>query len=84
MSCVGLKEHQVNPRKPHNCEWCAEKIPAGEKCMYRAYVWEGVFHSAYQHLECYEAMQKSAIDDNNLEFDEGMFNRGQTYAEWEG
>lgn len=77
MSYDELQAKDVKPRKPHRCEWCATIIEKGERCFYRAYVWQGDFNSGYMHFDCKEAMQKS--DRYVLEegWQPGEFKRGE-------
>jgi len=51
-----LKSKDVRCRKPHRCEWCDERINAGEPAHYRAYKFEGDFMYGHSHPECWEAM----------------------------
>jgi hypothetical protein len=42
----------VKCRKDHRCEWCGEKIPAGDQAFYYAGLWDGDWQSWYMHPEC--------------------------------
>lgn len=59
MGYTELSASYPRGRKDYRCEWCAEKIPKGEKHFYRAYHWEGDFSTGRMHLECEKAMEKS-------------------------
>lgn len=75
MSVIAIRERKINDtRKPHQCEWCPEEIPVGDPAYYRAYTFEGAFHSAYMHPECYDAMLRSDIDGEG--FEEATNSRG--------
>ncbi len=74
MSVTMLQCKEVNQRKEHRCEWCAEMIT--EKAVYRAYVMDGDFVTGYQHIECFDAMVQTDIDDDG--FSEGFFQRGSS------
>jgi len=54
-----LKNKKVIVRKKQFCEWCDEEIKAGDPAQYRAYIFDGDFISAWQHPECYAAMNRS-------------------------
>jgi hypothetical protein len=56
MSYTELRSKDVKVRKPRGCEWCAERINAGESAHYRAYVFEGDFMTGYMHPECHQDM----------------------------
>jgi hypothetical protein len=72
-----LQDKTVTTRHDHSCEWCGENIEAGSKAQYRAYVFEGVFCSGHQHLECYEAMTGADWRDLEDGFVAGDFKRGK-------
>lgn len=76
-----LKTKQVICGKPHPCEWCGEKITRGETAISRAYLWEGEFNSAWQHPECFKAMEESGDDIADWGFDQGALDRGKTSLE---
>lgn len=57
-----ISAKHVTGRKDYSCEWCATKIPKGEKHLARAYRFEGDFISGRMHLDCEEAMDRSAWD----------------------
>jgi hypothetical protein len=42
----------IKPRKPHRCEWCYQKIEAGEICYQYKGMWQGDWQNWYMHLEC--------------------------------
>lgn len=48
----------VKCRIEHRCEWCGEKIPAGDQAYYYSGVWEGDWQSWYMHPECEKACTK--------------------------
>lgn len=52
---------EVKVRKPHQCEWCGERIDRGEKAMYRVYVFDD-FTTGWMHPECFEAMEAADHD----------------------
>ena len=56
MSYTELQSKLVKVRKPRSCEWCSERIEAGEQANYRAYVFDGDFMSGHMHPECHQAM----------------------------
>jgi hypothetical protein len=56
MSYHLLREGTAKPRKPHRCEWCAERVTPKVPTPYRTYVFEGCIQTAYMHPECREAM----------------------------
>jgi hypothetical protein len=69
---------EVKCRKPHKCEWCNESIKIGEKAAVRKYIYDGEFHSAHQHPECYKALSESDCGDG---FVQGEQHRGWTLDE---
>jgi len=69
---------EVRCRKPHQCEWCGEKIPRLSKAISRVYKWDGELNSCHQHLECFTAMGESDLDDG---FEPCQQDRGKTYSE---
>jgi hypothetical protein len=70
----------VRVRKPHACEWCGGRITPGFEAISRVYVWDRNLVNAWQHIECYVAMDESAdmIDDG---FTPGSFRRGKPARE---
>ena len=62
---VELQQKAVIVRKPHRCEWCAERIEKGEDAHYRSYVWDDGLQSGWMHPECWAAMSEE--DYRNLE-----------------
>lgn len=62
MSYSHIRNKIVICRKDHVCEWCGQKLHKKEEAMNRVYVFEGSFNNCYQHLECYEAMNKSIFN----------------------
>lgn len=71
-----LRCNHVKARKHHTCEWCGTAIQRGEKCMYRAYKFEGDFNHGWMHLECEHAMNKSPWDEVSEGFISGEQGRG--------
>ena len=63
-----LNSKKVKTRKNHTCAWCGEKINVGEAADYRAYKYEGDFHTDYMHEECTNGMKRS-MDDKELRED---------------
>lgn len=81
MSYSELNAKVVKCRRPHSCEWCAERINVGEMARYRTYVFDGDFGRGYMHPECVEASNK--VDHNELMdgWTPGDYARGSTSAE---
>lgn len=52
----------VKCRKEARCEWCNEMIHVGDRCVYRAYKFEGNFNEGRMHPECFSAMENSSHD----------------------
>lgn len=84
MSDSELKTKKIKCRCAHPCEWCNEWVQKGEEAIYRSYVWEGEFNSAWQHLECFDAMEKSSGEIQYEGFEQGTLDRGKTFAESSG
>ena len=78
MSFDGMWELQcreITIRKDRVCEWCAELIEKGSRCQYRVYVFDG-FTVAYQHPECFKAMEDSPYWSLDQGWTPGDFRRG--------
>lgn len=58
------------------CEWCNQWIEKREQAVVRVYSFNGEFHSARMHPECYTAMMKSLSDMPDDEFEPGDQGRG--------
>jgi len=63
-------------RKNRACEWCGQRINAGDSCDYFSQVYEGDFHTFYMHTECTEAYHEGGFD----EFMFGEQFRGKPYG----
>lgn len=61
MSYVELSNPKtVTCRRTHGCEWCGHPIRQGERAVSRSYVNEdNEITRAWQHPDCWEAMEKS-------------------------
>ena len=75
-----LQEKEVIVRKPHECEWCAQRIDKGERAHYRSYVWEGEMRSGWMHIECWDAMGKEETRNLQDGWSPGDYKRGSTEA----
>ncbi len=64
-----LTHKDVTARKEHCCDWCGEKIKAGEKYHYETFIFDGEFWDWHSHLACSRVV--SAIWDY-VDPDEGM------------
>jgi len=69
-------------RKNRRCDWCNEWIEQGSAARYRVLVFDGEFLADYQHIECYEAMCASDMDDWG--YTPGEQDRGKTLEECHG
>lgn len=79
MGYIELKTRRVKCRKPHQCDWCGERIHVGELADYRVYIFCGDFTTGHQHPECHDAMNAVEIDDLPPEgWIAGDFKRGLT------
>jgi hypothetical protein len=81
MNYTEFKNHQVTTAKKHECAWCGECIPPKSSSQYRAYLFDGDFHSDWMHPECYLAMESS--DESFLDegFSPGDNKRGEAIAD---
>lgn len=75
MNCETLVK---KAQRPHQCEWCGENIPKHSSYIKRAYVFDGEFNSAHQHIECHKAMSGMSYSDLQEGFGYGDFMRGST------
>ncbi len=78
MSYTALTEKVCKARKPHSCEWCAERIELGEAYAYRSYIFEREFQQGHMHLECLEASKRVAREVVEEGWAPGDFPRGGT------
>lgn len=63
-------------RKPHRCQWCWDRIEAGEQ--YRRYFWSDGGDSAgvKMHPECYDDSTRVAREEGGqFEFTPGSYER---------
>lgn len=82
MSYQELTIKKVRPRKNHICAWCGEHINVGDVSVYRAYKYEGDFHTDYMHEECTDGMKRSM---NDKELREDLIDYGfETGAQFRG
>ena len=56
-------------RKAHQCEWCFEAIPAGEKYQRSSGTYEGYWWTVKAHPECLAAERRERYEDH-LQWDE--------------
>ncbi len=83
MSYTELSNKPVTKTKiDHRCEWCDQRIKAGEKAQYRSYVYYGEIRSAWKHPECGEAslivIKDLSSSENPVEWQPGDYERGGT------
>jgi hypothetical protein len=76
MSYRLIRESMVKTRKPHRCEWCAERIETGETVPYRAYHFDGELQQGWMHSECKAAMLTVDIYDLMDGWTPGDYSRG--------
>ena len=81
MSYTELKYNHPTGRKDHQCEWCGENIPKGEKHMSRSYIFDGDFIAGRMHLECETAMKKSPKDEISEGWCFGSNQRGLKFGD---
>jgi len=62
--------NEVTTRKPHTCEWCGRRIPAGERAVKFSGRGED-FYYGYSHIDCERLIYKLNMFDN-LELGEGL------------
>lgn len=65
-------------RKPHCCDWCAQRIEKGSRAFYSAGVWEGDFFAGHRHQECHHAQNHANRDDLMNGWMPGDYARGRT------
>jgi hypothetical protein len=53
----------LKTRKSHRCEWCYERIVAGETCYRYKGMYDGDWQNWYMHPECYEDFRNSGDDE---------------------
>jgi hypothetical protein len=79
-----LRCKDVQTRKPHRCIWCGGRIASGEKATNFVYLMGGDFHADYYHPECFGAVARSEIGDQEIGFVpySGMRGQAATQDDW--
>lgn len=82
MSYRELRRKFVICKKPHECEWCAIRIRAGERANSRTVAHDEGVGTYWSHLDCWDALVAStpAMQAEGWEnWLPGDFKRGEVY-----
>lgn len=66
MHCGAKTSHTKKRGKIRRCDWCSERIEAGERYQKWLYFDGGQRSTVYAHDECGEAWQRAATDEGGI------------------